>query len=210
MCFFPEPGQLITAIPAHCHACPSGQVVVADDVAIAVFRQYPPYRFALVKAVLQHQHGVVAQVAACAGSDPANVIKALITGDQRVLRFKADIAAREVLVGGGYIRRVADDEIKTNPGKRRAPVTAGEFDIVQLQLTGIACGNRKRGCRPVAGEDMAGGPLVRNGQRDGTTAGIEIGYPCVAVRWQMFECRCDQCFAFRSRDKRVMRDGKRQ
>ena len=107
----------------------SAQVLATFNLFKACSVQQITHGASLIVTVFKHQPAAGIEVLRGLRDDFTQIVKAIGTGHQRAFRLEAHIAFSQMNVAGGYIRRVADDQVKALICQRAEPVTGEYTDV---------------------------------------------------------------------------------
>lgn len=150
-------------------------ISVLHHVAKAVRCEQATYRFTLSGSVFEQQAARGRQVSGSAGRDFPDGIETVLAPDQGFAWLEAHSVALEVGIAACDIGGVCDDQRRTVPAERRAPVAAAKLDVAKPETNSVRCGECEGGGRNIGGDD----PALRTlpGERKGyrAAAGAQIG-----------------------------------
>ena len=106
-------------------------------------------------------------------------------------------------VAGSDVRRVGHDHVEALRAERLTPVARREFDVVDLETSGILARDMQRRRACIRSQHARQRTLAGDGQRDRTGAGAQIGDPHGPVHGYALQRELHQQLGFRARDKDV-------
>src|SRR5690606_23253757 len=124
--------------------------IIAGDVRPGLhrpetlLRQQAAHTFALIVAVLHQQPAVCEQMIGRRAQDRANRIETLAARGQRAGGLEAQVALLKMGVAGSDVRRVGHDHVEALHAERLTPVARREFDVLDLEMSGVFARDMER------------------------------------------------------------------
>ena len=150
-------------------------ISVLHHVAKAVRCEQATHRFTLSGSVFEQQAARRRQVSGSAGRDFPDGIETVLAPDQGSARLEAHSVALEVGIAARDIGWVCDDQRRTVPAERRAPVAAAKLDVAKPETSRVRCGEREGGGGNIGGDDPAFRTLPGERKGNRAAAGAQIG-----------------------------------
>jgi hypothetical protein len=184
----------------------AGQILATADLPIAMTEQQTADAGSLVETVLQGEPTASGQMRRRLADDLANGLQAVSACRQSEAGLEPYPGAAQMGVVGGYVRRVADDELGTAAPQRAEPARAQERHVGYVLLHRITPGHPQSALRNVGSQDLAGRVLAGQGQGDWTAARPQVDDLPACPGGDQPEGGLDQQLGFRPRHEGLGRD----
>ena len=167
-------------------------VSVLHHVAKAPRCEQAAHRLTLSGSVFEQQPARSRQVPGNARRDLPDGVETVLACDEGSAWLEAHSVAPEVGIAALDVGWVCDDQRRTVPTERRAPVAAAKLDVAKPETSRVRCGECEGGGGNIGGDDPASRTLP--GEREGNraTAGAEVGELKLGRRGNEPESELDQ------------------
>ena len=150
-------------------------ISVLHHIAKATRCEQATYRFTLSGSVFEQQAARGRQVSGSAGRDFPDGVETVLAPDQGFAWLEAHSVALEMGIAARDIGWVCDDQRRTVPAERRAPVAAAKLDIAKPETNRVRCGECEGGGGNIGGDDPAFRTLPGERKGNRAAAGAQIG-----------------------------------